>query len=179
MMEYTFRTAAAQGYALLSQQYTTTDFSGNFWFAGNTLHTCLDYLINAGLADTANGKILEAGYELYTQLVNEQAWWSDDYGWWGDTFVLAISQRNALGYGSSGYNSLFNALFTAADYCWQQLRNSGSDDTYGVPKDHAAGSANIRGGVYNQPGDTQDSPSMQGRNSVMRGTGSCPSGWRK
>jgi hypothetical protein len=54
-MPETYTTAAAKGFTRLYDLYAlynTKDlFDGNFWFAGNALHTMLDYLINIGVAD--------------------------------------------------------------------------------------------------------------------------------
>jgi hypothetical protein len=164
MGTYTFETAAAKGFEVLWAYFNKDTFSGNFWFGGNTFHTCLDYLINARLSDT-NGVVVKAGYSLYEDLYSATDWWRDDYGWWGDAFVLAIENRAALGLSASQYDDVFEAMATAASYCWQRMNNTWSDELYGVPSDHAAATANIRGGVYNIPGMSCDQI-MQGRNSV-------------
>jgi hypothetical protein len=164
MGTYTFGTAAAAGFKVLWNWYTPANFSGNLWFAGNTFHTCLDYLLNAGLTDT-KGTVVQTGYNVYHTVLPQYEWWRDDYGWWGDAFVLAIENRDRLGLSDPQYDDVFDKMAAAAAYCWQRMNNVWSDELYGVPKDHAAGTANIRGGVDNIPDETCDQI-MQGRNSV-------------
>lgn len=163
MGSYTFGTAAAAGFEVLWGYYTPQTFGGNLWFAGNTFHTCLDYLINAGLKDTKG--VVQRGYDVYTAVLPQFEWWRDDYGWWGDSFLLAIENRDALGLSGSQYDDLFEGMAAQASYCWQRMNNVWSRDLYGVPKDHAAATGNIRGGVFNIPDETCDQI-MQGRNSV-------------
>jgi hypothetical protein len=158
------KTAAQQGFTLLSSQYQTTDFTNNFWFAGNTFHTLLDYMIAAGVDDTKQKPpLLPVAWGLYQTLLDQSDWWRDDYGWWGDAFVLAINNRRALGYGGSNYDPLFRGFLTAADNCWTKMQENWTDTAYDAASDNAAGSANIWGGVYNYK-----NPSLQltGRNSV-------------
>ena len=160
----TYKSAAGQGFDFLWSFYNATTFDGNFWFGGNTFHTCLDYLINAGVPDT-NATVVTTGYSVYNCLYSPTDWWRDDYGWWGDAFVKAIQNRAALGLSDSKFDSIFKKMSTAAAYCWQRMNATWSDELYGVPSDHAADTANIRGGVYNIPGLSCDQI-MQGRNSV-------------
>jgi hypothetical protein len=58
-----FRTAAASGFERLYFLYTSTDFltENAFWFAGNSLHTCLSYLIVSGEADHPGRDVLQTG----------------------------------------------------------------------------------------------------------------------
>ncbi len=159
----TYREGAARGFALLAQQYQKSDtlFDGNFWFAGNTLHTCLNYLLQSKQTDSK--KILETGRKFYDHLVNKTAWWHDDYAWWGNAFVLAINNRNALGYGELRYNAFFDDLKTYAKNCCYKLIENWSDKGYGGELDHAAGSdPQMTGGVFNLESDDL----MSGRNSV-------------
>jgi hypothetical protein len=157
----TFKSAAGKGFTELARQYKIPGiFSGNFWFGGNTFHTCLDYMVGAGGGDPQN--IVQTAYNVYKDAQTNTGWWRDDYAWWGDSFVLALNNRPTLGYSQD----LFDAMTTAAEFCWRQLRNNQSNTTYGsTPKDNAAGTANITGGAYNVFTD-QDQPPMQGRNSV-------------
>jgi hypothetical protein len=158
----TYREAAATGFDLLATQYLTTEpiFYNDFWFAGNTLHTCLNYLIAAKEAD---GKaILQHAHELYHDLTDGREWWHDDYGWWGNAFAVAIENREALGYGGTQHDPLFRALLVDAHDCFEKLRSSWSDETYGGERDNADGSADITGGTFN----LRDQPPMSGRNSV-------------
>ncbi|MFZ0319905.1 MAG: hypothetical protein WAL56_12335 [Candidatus Sulfotelmatobacter sp.] len=64
----TYRTAAKIGFGVLAAKYTQKPdiFSGNFWFAGNALHACLNYLITAKEKDA--NSVLQAGYDIYTRL---------------------------------------------------------------------------------------------------------------
>ena len=159
----TYREAAATGFALLAQQYQKSEalFDGNFWFGGNTLHTCLNYLLETKQTD--NKKILETGQKFYTRLVNASDWWRDDYAWWGNAFVLAIKNRNELGYGALSYNGLFDDLKSYARDCCYKLIENWSNQGYGGDLDNAAGAnAQITGGTFN----THDQPPMSGRNSV-------------
>jgi hypothetical protein len=168
MASDTFGSAAKTGFDLLWSRFNKTTFDGNFWFAGNTFHTCLDYLINSGVGDT-DGNVVTAGHQLYLDLYKASDWWRDDYAWWGDAFVVAIGNRSALKLTDPQYNAVFDAMSAAAAYCWQRMNNVWRDEPYGGPRDHAAGSANIRGGVFNQPyKDCEDQVAkiMQGRNSV-------------
>jgi hypothetical protein len=161
----TIATAAADGFKLLVRQYKQPDiFSGNFWFGGNSLHTCLDYLINSKTTD-AETQILPFAFDVYRGMASDTGWWRDDYGWWGESFVLALNNRGALGYGASTYDGLFMAIEGAAECCWRQMYADWSDLEYGVPNDHAAGTSKIRGGVFNIP-VTAPSQTMQGRNCV-------------
>jgi hypothetical protein len=165
-MAETYKTAAGKGFDFLWSYYNTTNFEGNIWFGGNTFHTCLDYLINAGVTDS-NAAVVSTGYSVFNCLYSPTDWWRDDYGWWGDSFVTAIEHRNALGLSDGKYDPLFDKILKATLYCWQRMNNVWSNELYGVPSDHAAGSANIRGGVYNIPGLTCDpGQALQGRNSV-------------
>jgi hypothetical protein len=90
-----------------------------------------------------------------------------DYGWWGNAFVLAWNNRVPLGYGDSKYDGLFNDIFSYTDDCWAKLQETWLDSgPYGIPQDHAAGSASIVGGAFNVPVDDPHNWIMQGRNSV-------------
>jgi hypothetical protein len=157
------KTAAAQGFTLLAQQYKIDSiFDNNFWFGGNALHTCLDYMIAAGVNDPAQDNLLVYAYEQIYKPVKDVAWWHDDFGWWGDAFVLAINNRAKFGYGGSNYDALFRRLLTEAEHCWNQMTWDGTD-AYGIPEDHAKGAAHLFGGVFNLKSLTEP---MAGRNSV-------------
>jgi hypothetical protein len=185
-MAETYTTAAGKGFAQLITLYRKAGvFDGNFWFGGNALETCLDYLINAGVKDKDNFNILEtAYYQVYAALSPESingrivpvrkpgdiGWWRDDYGWWGNAFVLAMNNRDKLGYTNlSSDEDLFNNIAKSTRFCWAQLTGSWYEGAYGIPQDNAEGQdATIKGGVFNVPTQyTPDgSPPMQGRNSV-------------
>ena len=163
----TFNSAAQSGFTLLVQQYKTANiFSGNFWFAGNALHVCLNYLDAAGEKDTVG--ILPFALNLFNQLSPPgSTWWKDDYGWWGNAFVTAINNRSQLGYAGPSNDKLFNDILTAAQSCWQQLSGNWRDDPYTSYTDNAAASAPIGGGTFNQaPPPQTPQPPMSGRNSV-------------
>lgn len=148
----TFRQAAAAGFSLLAQQFLTPAiFEGNFWFGGNTLRTCLDYLLAAKQPDT--GQLVRKSFDIYQSLEGANDWWRDDYGWWGMAFVVAIENQVALGYPPG--DPLFTSLRAAAAHCWQRLDDNWSDTPY-------PGAPTITGGVFNTTG--QDV--MAGRNSV-------------
>jgi len=160
----TYKEAASTGFNLLAQQYVTPKiFDGNFWFGGNTLHTCLTYLIAAKETDTK--LILKSAYGIYQGMSSGTDWWRDDYGWWGNAFILAINHRNELGYQGAGNDQLFNSLSGAAQYCWGKLKSNWCAESYGScdgDPDNSAGSADIIGGTFN----THNEPPMSGRNSV-------------
>jgi hypothetical protein len=112
----TYATAADKGFQYLVSLYQTPDmFKDNFWFGGNAFHTCLDYMIYAKVNDT-NG-VVQTAHDIYIKLVTPPlppapppGWWRDDYGWWGNAFVLAYNNRAPLGYGDSAYDALFNDI---------------------------------------------------------------------
>jgi hypothetical protein len=159
----TYKTAASTGFDVLVNQYKTPNiFDGNFWFAGNTLRTCLSYLIVTQQTDTQG--ILTAAYQIYLDLFRNPGWWRDDYGWWGNAFIIAINNRQRLGYQGSSYDGLFQNLLDAAQFCWEQLANNWSEKLYNSQGiDNAADSADIEGGVFNTDSNASV---MSGRNSV-------------
>jgi hypothetical protein len=160
----TYATAAAQGFDLLADQYKTSDiFAGNFWFGGNAFHTCLDYMLRAKTTDTKS--VLTTAWRIYEAAQSNKGWWRDDYGWWGNAFLLALNNRGRLGYGDPVYNSLFNSMTSATQNCWDLMTKNWSQTAFGGPKDNAHGSASIIGGVFNVA-ETLDEPPMQGRNCV-------------
>jgi hypothetical protein len=161
----TYRTAAKIGFGVLAAQYTKKPdiFSGNFWFGGNALHACLNYLITAKEKDT-NG-VLQAGYDIYTRLKGKPFWWKDDYAWWGIAFTVALKSRSQLEYGPPEKNNqLYGDVQTAAQDCWDELVLTWEKDMpYSASADNANDSADIRGGVFNSI-DSDDN--LKGRNSV-------------
>src|SRR6185436_4766646 len=143
----TYKEAASIGFTVLDKQYRTSEiFNGNFWFGGNTLHTCLNYLLAAPQKDST--RILEWAYNNVYQVLDGPDWWRDDYSWWGNAFTLAINNRTALGYQASNNDQLFSDLLSAAQYCWGKLESNWSSATYDSASDNSAGSANITGGTY-------------------------------
>jgi hypothetical protein len=165
----TFTTAAKAGFSLLVPQYKTQNiFTGNFWFAGNTLHVCLNYLVAAGEKDTGekdSPQILPFGFKLFNTLKTQQDWWKDDYGWWGNAFVKAIDSRRQLGYANPSYDQFFKDILAAAQSCWQQLLSNWRDKSYTSESDNANASAKIGGGTFNNAPDSSIPP-MSGRNCV-------------
>jgi hypothetical protein len=148
----TFRRAAVAGFSRLAQQFVTPSiFEGNFWFGGNTLRTCLDYLLGAKQPDTQG--LVRKAFDVYSSLESKGGWWRDDYGWWGTAFLVAIRNQSALGYPPD--EPLFTSLRTATAHCWQQLNDNWSDT-------HYPGAPTISGGVFN----TKQQETMAGRNSV-------------
>jgi hypothetical protein len=159
---------AQSGFERLVSQYKTSKiFDGNFWFAGNSLHVCLNYLDVAGQKDTVG--ILPFALKLFQQLTSsDSAWWKDDYGWWGNAFVKAINNRSQLGYAGPSNDQLFKDILAAAQSCWQQLwGNWREDDPYSASTDNAAASTPIKGGTFNNAPlpQTPQFP-MSGRNCV-------------
>lgn len=150
--DVTVRQAAAAGFASLARQFLTPSiFEGNFWFGGNTLRTCLDYLLAAKQPDT--GQLVSKAFDIYTSLESKSDWWRDDYAWWGTAFLVAIRNQIVLGYPPS--DPLFTSLRAATAHCWQQLNDNWSDTPY-------PGAPTISGGVFN----TTQPQTMAGRNSV-------------
>ena len=148
----TFRQAAAAGFSLLAQQFVTPCiFEGNFWFGGNTLRTCLDYLLLAKQPDSQ--ELVRKAFDVYSSLKSESDWWRDDYAWWGTAFLVAIRNESALGYPSG--DPLFASLRAATAHCWEQLNENWRDTAY-------PGAPTISGGVFN----TTQEQAMAGRNSV-------------
>ncbi len=161
----TYKEAVKSGYDLLVQQYQQAQkdesFNGDFWFAGNTLHTCLNYLVAANQEDS-NGGILSIGCSIYKEL-HKGCWWRDDYSWWGNAFVFAINNRQVLGYDDPTVQSLLED----AKYCFNQLAGNWCDkgyDSWCVFTDHSAGQdQQIAGGTFNLMANHE---AMAGRNSV-------------
>jgi hypothetical protein len=170
---YTYKQAAQDGYNNLVIQYKKSDiFAGNIWFGGNTLHTCLDFLIWSGQEDIPqNGKtFLESALDVFNDLKDPTDWWRDDYGWWGIAFMLALNARLKLGYDDSLVAKVQTALQSV---CWTRFNANWRDTTYnhsvpipGATSDNAVAAApNILGGVFNDAPDSTNPP-MSGRNSV-------------
>lgn len=158
----TFNEAASAGYKSLLNLYQPEVFPGNFWFAGNTLHCCLDYLVNSKQHD--DGGILRKAYGIYQDLNARVDWWVDDYGWWGNAFLIALYNWQALGYQAPRDDQLREGIIGATKHCWDKLAGHWSDDSYNEGgEDHAAGSAPIRGGTFNLKDPDQP---MSGRNTV-------------
>lgn len=162
----TYRQAAEKGFEVLAAQYTRKPdvFDGNFWFGGNALHACLNYLITAKKKDTYG--IVQAGYDIYTRLENRPFWWKDDYAWWGIAFSEALLSQSALQDKPSEKNKqLYSNIGTAARECWDNmLPNWTKTKGYSRDEDNANDSAKeIQGGVFNSL-DSGDS--LKGRNSV-------------
>ena len=161
----TYKDAVKSGYDLLVQQYQQAQkdksFKGDFWFPGNTLHTCLNYLVAAKQKDS-NGAILSIGRSIYEELY-KGCWWRDDYSWWGNAFVFAINNRQVLGYNDPTVQSLLED----AKYCFNQLAGNWCDKGYNswcVFTDHSAGqNQQIAGGTFNLMANDEV---MAGRNSV-------------
>lgn len=159
----TYREAAEVGFELLDRQYEAEAFSGNFWFAGNTLHTCLNYLVLAGKTD--NSGIFERAVRLYKEMTaGDTDWWVDDYGWWGNAFVFAVTHREALGYAGQKYENFFAGIEAIAAECWVKIAANCRDDPYTRESDYAMADTEITGGVFNSV--TQIGNAFVGRNSV-------------
>jgi hypothetical protein len=186
---YTYQSAAQAGFGLLykhftngydnnTDKYTGKTFDGNFWFAGNTLHTCLNYLI----ATKANQNtpalatvLIRAGRRIYLTLKDESDWWRDDYAWWGNAFAVAFQNRDTFGLAPIQYDDLFNDIRQYMLDCWNNLNGNWRATTYnhkvpgfpGQRSDNAASPVEIPiyGGVFNHAPDTVDG-SMSGRNCV-------------
>lgn len=171
MAETTYKDAAAAGFTTLACQFATCDFTGNFWFAGNAFHTLLDYMVLANVKDT-NG-VVRTAYSLYTKLLPQSDWWHDDYAWWGNALLIALDNRVQLGYGDPSNDPLFKQIAQSIVDCFDNsLKEPGDWGIYNFgstnpdAKDHAAGSSNFAGGVYNIRPDSEMTGIMQGRNSV-------------
>ncbi len=150
-----FKTAAELGFTRLSALYRDTDFAGNnaFWFAGNSLQTCLGYLNASGQLDQPGGGLLPLAHEYFTNYTDGH--WADDYGWWGIALLTALNSRTNLGYGDASWNQLFADIERSVSFCWDQLAANWDDSPY-------APDAQIKGGVWNIRNDDK----LAGRNSV-------------
>jgi hypothetical protein len=150
-----FKTAAALGFTQLSALYQQTDFAGNnaFWFAGNSLHTCLGYLTISGQPDRPGGELLPLAHQFFTNYRDNH--WVDDYGWWGIALLTALENRARLGYSDASWNSLFAEIESSVPYCWEQMASNWDDSPY-------AADAPVKGGVWN----IRNKDKLAGRNSV-------------
>jgi hypothetical protein len=168
-MPETFKTAAAKGFETLGNLYRQCGrenaFDGYFWLAANALQTCLEYLLRSGRTD--DRELLVVAETIYRRLL-PVGWWRDDFGWWGNAFVLAWSNRQQLGYAAPVYDDLFNNLIQHSLDCAQVLNGGWSDEPYGIPADHAGpGTGAFPGGVYNVlPAQQPPDKPLTGRNSV-------------
>src|SRR5262245_1542758 len=122
-MPVTYAQAAARGFEALSFQYAQCHaihaFNGNFWHAANALHACLDYLLRSRQPDAR--QLLVVGEQTYRALLSASDWWRDDYGWWGNVFLLAWSNRQALGYADPKFDPLFANLLAHGASCADSL----------------------------------------------------------
>jgi len=180
-MPDTYQSAAKQGFEKLVSQYKTAKIFEplNIWFGGNTLHTCLDYLIWTPNSDEKKDKsrIVEYAFNAVFKKMNafppgarfdcaylsRSGWWRDDFGWWGIALLMAVNNRVSLGYGDKQNDAMFQEILAAAQCCWVQLLGNWRDLPYNDDDvDQAAGSSDIKGGAFNiLTGDL-----MGGRNSV-------------
>lgn len=163
-----FKEAAGESFKILASNYKTVKkdghFGGNFWFAGNSLHTCLDYMIHAPAPDSAY--VVRAAHDYYEASSTNRDWWRDDFGWWGRALLLAVRYQDQLGYDAL-HNPWYSDLVPWVGKCLTTLRDGWQDSAYG-PADHAAGTPAkpIKGGVSNVPPSIGYSSDMFGRNSV-------------
>lgn len=153
--------AADAGYRRLKTLYKTTSFAGNFWYAGNTLHTMMNHLVVSERKD--DDGVLEFAVKLYEDLAGP-VWWRDDFGWWGNAFILTLEKRAALGYGGGAHDGLFGRIERHAAECFAMLRENWRETlAYSPSTDHGTRQVDITGGTANiWEGDQ----SMSGRNAV-------------
>lgn len=162
----TFKSATVLPFNTLVMLYKKEGiFEGNFWFAGNALHTVVDHFLVTNQKDTDG--FLKTAHKIYTNLSAKGGWWVDDYSWWGNAFMLAINNRSQLGYGDTTNDSFFQELLTDAQTCWSKINAHWRNTAYNATEnDNSAGnSSTITGGTYNNQPDGDDPP-MSGRNSV-------------
>ena len=165
----------ADGYNYQSDTYHGTTFKSDFWFAGNTLRTCIDYRL-AVKDEAAAAEVLHAGCRIYLTLKDNPGWWKDDYGWWGNAFATAYDNRTNLKLEGNRYDALFANIQQYTLDCWKELNGNWRDTAYnhllpnfpGERSDNAAGGAEIAidGGVFNTTPDGWDSSGLSGRNCV-------------
>lgn len=123
----TYGTAAARGFDRLINLWghgePFTDHIGQgFWHAGNTLHTCIEYL----LLDPPSrpNPIVAASFDLFEKYrdtdPNPAKWgfWRDDYGWWGRSLLLAYRHAEQL------QLTRPDLYLKAAHLCWQGLQTA-------------------------------------------------------
>ncbi len=102
-----------------------------FWHAGNTLDTCVTYLVQAKQKDndpnvlfvSSGEKIFRTSQGIYPYdppgpgTPDRPTWWRDDYGWWGIAFLNAVQNAGPL-----GVDALVDACKARADLCWRIMK---------------------------------------------------------
>src|SRR5262245_59835194 len=94
------------GFAALTNAWAAAPLSAGqgFWHAGNTLDTCVTYLVQANQKDSdpnlqfvSRGRVIfSTSQGIYPKedpgpgTPDHPTWWRDDYGWWGIAFLNAV-----------------------------------------------------------------------------------------
>jgi len=90
----TYKEAASAGFNVLACQYSNQDFRDNFWFGGNTLHTCLNYLIKARETDFAG--VLITGYKVYAPHSGQSSQLLFDHNHRSAQFLPAVARGDGF-----------------------------------------------------------------------------------
>lgn len=130
----TYRDAAGAGCKRLLELWTELSreekpwdpIGQGFWHAGNTLRTCIRYLL-IDAAAAKDSSIVEDSYALFDRYRDKDpdpakwSFWRDDYGWWGLSLLAAYNNSSPLHLSDS------ERYLTAAHLCWQGLRAAWDD----------------------------------------------------
>jgi hypothetical protein len=111
-----------------------------FWHAGNTLDTCVTYLIQTKQKDDQN--IVYSSQRLFSDNAgkpDKPGWWRDDYGWWGIAFLNAADSAAILGLSQQTAQDCIDG----ADLCWQIMKfDWDANNHHGVRNNPDGGTAN-------------------------------------
>lgn len=141
----------------------------SFWIAGNTLQTFLDYWINC--RQPADADILRQFLNYFYMFVrtdinkddldniaeralNKGRLWLDDFGWWGNAFVSACENGEALNFSGDDVQIFLQAAIN----CWELMHRG-----YDIPP-----SPVMPGGIWNTKVQKLEpnEPDLHGRNNV-------------
>jgi hypothetical protein len=99
----TYIEAASAGFKRLTDLWGDgsvfiNDIGQGFWHAGNTLQTCIKYLLLLDAPTAAACKVVQDSYDLFDKHRDQDPdpakwtqFWRDDYGWWGVSLLLAYN----------------------------------------------------------------------------------------
>ena len=126
----------------------------DFWKAGNTLDSAINYFVTTGRTNTAMSPatLIQKSHDFIFDTDSHQ-WgkgpWRDDYGWWGNAFANAVKYAGKLGLS----DSLKTTCLKAAKTCWQILVNSAKEnESYGSKLPEVKKVAGARYCPWNQDG---------------------------